>query len=611
MMKILIVDDNEDSRIILRKTLESDGHTVTEAPNGAAALKAVKISPPDMIISDILMPEMDGFRFCYEVKQIDSIRDIPFIFYTSTYVEAKDEKLAMRLGASRYIIKPLDTAEFLRTVKDVFQEYTSGKQQAAAGKPAGEEPELFRMYEESIARKLDKKVKELRNLKEFNENIVETSPIGIHVIDRDYIVRSWNVYFEDYFGIRKEDIIGKNLFEAVPELLKIGWKKSYEKVLRTGESLEKQEFKYTQDTGTKKKILYHSTKIVPLKENGVVVGAITILEDITGRRQAEEELLRSQSELSALYRVSSAISQTIDMEELFTVILNSVTGLKILNLEPKGGIFIIEGGTMNLVHHLGYPEAFVNKYKSIKAGSGYYWHAVKTGEVVVSENPDMEGGHIAIPLKVRDRILGVLSLHCRSSAEVDDHKIRILLTIGNQVGVAIDHARLYEETKKLSLHDPLTGLANRRLMDIVLERSFARAKRLESSLSALMLDIDYFKKYNDTHGHTAGDALLVKVADVILKETRGMDLVVRYGGEEFLVLLFETGLDPAYDVAERIRKSVEAKMKITVSIGISSYHGDMKNKKELIEKADEALYLAKQKGRNRVEVCRSQLTVES
>ncbi|GEM_PF-1577035 len=610
MMKILIVDDNEDSRIILRKTLESDGYAVMEAPNGAEALKAVEISPPDMIISDILMPEMDGFRFCYEIKQMDSVRNIPFIFYTSTYVEAKDEKLAMRLGASRYIIKPLDTAEFLRTVNEVFQEYTSGKQPAAES-PVKEEPELFRMYEESIAKKLDKKVKELRNLKEFNENIVETSPIGIHVIDSDYIVRSWNVYFEEYFGIRKEDIIGKNLFEAIPELLKIGWKKSYEKVLRTGESIEKQEYKYAQSTGTKEKILYHSTKIVPLRENGVVVGAITILEDITGRRQAEEELLRSQAELSALYRVSSAISQTIDMKELFTVILNSVTGLRILNLEPKGGIFIIEGETMNLVHHLGYPDAFVSKYKSMKAGSGYYWHAVKTGEVVVSENPDMEGGHIVIPLKVRDRILGVLSLHCRSSAEVDDHKVKILLTIGNQVGVAIDHARLYEETKKLSLHDPLTGLANRRLMDIVLERSFARAKRLESSLSALMLDIDYFKKYNDTYGHTAGDALLVKVADIILKETRGMDLVVRYGGEEFLVLLFETGSDLAYDVAERIRKSVEDKIDITISIGISSYHRDMKSKKDLIEKADEALYMAKQKGRNRVEVSRSQLTVEN
>ncbi len=83
-MNILIVDDNEDSRIILRKTLEFEGHRVMEAPNGAEARKAVKESPPDMIISDILMPEMDGFRFCHEVKQIDCLRKIPFIFYTST-----------------------------------------------------------------------------------------------------------------------------------------------------------------------------------------------------------------------------------------------------------------------------------------------------------------------------------------------------------------------------------------------------------------------------------------------------------------------------------------------------------------------------------------------
>ncbi len=600
-MKILIVDDNEDSRMILKKILEIDGHTVKEAFNGVKALEVAGDSMPDMIVSDILMPDMDGFRLCREIKHDKEFRKIPFVFYTASYVNPKDEKLAMSLGASRYIIKPADTGEILKTIKDVFQEY-GAERGPVPEKSIKEGPELFRMYEESVARKLDKKIVELKNIKEFSEKVVETSPIGIHVIDRDFIVRSWNAYFEDYVGIKKEEIIGKNLFDIFPELLKIGRDKSYQRVLTTGESIEKQEYQCIRKTGPKKGISYQSSKIVPLKADGVVVGAVTIIEDITARKQAEEGLRCIQSELSALYKVSSAISQTIDMEKLFAVILDTVTGLKILNLEPKGGIFIIKGRSMNLVYHLGYTDAFIKQHKSVKTCASPYGFAAKSGEVIVSENSGLEGDHVIIPLKVRDRALGVLSLHSRAGIDINDHRSNILLAIGNQVGVAIEHARLYKESKKLSLHDPLTGLANRRFMDIVLERSFARAKRLDGHLSALMIDIDYFKKYNDTYGHTAGDKLLVRIAKVLLKETRGVDLLVRYGGEEFLVLLPETGLALASEVAERIRKRVKAKVKITMSIGVSSYHEGMKKKKDLVKKADEALYQAKQKGRDRVEV---------
>ena len=126
-MRILIVDDHADSRIILRKTLESDGYTVMTASNGAEALKAARELLPDMIISDILMPVMDGFRLCREIRQDKQLCKIPFVFYTATYMDPKDERLAMSLGASRYIIKPADTAEFLRTIKGVFQEYKKKK----------------------------------------------------------------------------------------------------------------------------------------------------------------------------------------------------------------------------------------------------------------------------------------------------------------------------------------------------------------------------------------------------------------------------------------------------------------------------------------------------
>ncbi|HDZ84312.1 MAG TPA: GGDEF domain-containing protein, partial [Nitrospirae bacterium] len=125
--------------------------------------------------------------------------------------------------------------------------------------------------------------------------------------------------------------------------------------------------------------------------------------------------------------------------------------------------------------------------------------------------------------------------------------------------------------------------------------------RFKRPLSVIMLDIDHFKAYNDTHGHNKGDNALVDVAKVLLKESREIDLAVRYGGEEFLVLLPETDLEGARDVAERIRQTIEATTNVTVSLGVTSYHEKM-HQEEIVIKADKALYMAKNNGRNRVEV---------
>ncbi len=166
----------------------------------------------------------------------------------------------------------------------------------------------------------------------------------------------------------------------------------------------------------------------------------------------------------------------------------------------------------------------------------------------------------------------------------------------------LQNTRAYEETKVLALHDPLTNLANRRLLEIELEKGFAEAKRYGNQLSAIMADIDYFKEYNDAHGHEAGDIILAKVAVIFLRSIRETDLAVRYGGEEFFILLPQTSVAEAVEIAERIRKSVEEEAGLTVSLGISAYRKEMKDREEIIKEADEALYRAKQNGRNRVEV---------
>jgi CheY-like chemotaxis protein len=120
-MKILIVDDSEDSRIILKKTLESSGYTVEDASNGQDALQIARQRTPDMIISDILMPGMDGFRICREIKRDYQLRKIPFVFYTANYVAPEDERLGLSLGASRFIIKPVEINKFLKIIEEVLQ----------------------------------------------------------------------------------------------------------------------------------------------------------------------------------------------------------------------------------------------------------------------------------------------------------------------------------------------------------------------------------------------------------------------------------------------------------------------------------------------------------
>lgn len=354
---------------------------------------------------------------------------------------------------------------------------------------------------------------------------------------------------------------------------------------------------------------------------------IGTLLDVTERKRKaeamkrnEERILRQSYELAAmnvdlltLHKVASAISHTLDRKSLFKNVLNAITDLEVLKVKRQAGIFIVKGDRLDLVAHLGHSEVFLDMHMNMTVNDCLCGLAARTGEIVICKDSHADGhhtiqypgmaphGHIIIPLKTADKVVGVLYLYLAPDTEVGERIITTLGTIGNQIGIAINNSLLYEETKELSLHDPLTKVANRNLMNIELEKNFARSKRFGSPLSIIMLDLDNFKKYNDTYGHTAGDKLLVETAGILLKEVREIDLVVRYGGEEFLFLLPEAEMQDAYEVAERTRKSVEKNTGVTISIGISSYSPEAGHWRELVKSADTALYQAKQKGKNRIE----------
>jgi diguanylate cyclase (GGDEF)-like protein len=186
----------------------------------------------------------------------------------------------------------------------------------------------------------------------------------------------------------------------------------------------------------------------------------------------------------------------------------------------------------------------------------------------------------------------------------------VLQAVASQLAVAVDNSLLYKLTKRLAITDELTGLYNYRYLQQRLEDEIERARRFGRSVALLMIDADDFKQFNDTHGHIAGDRALAELGGVVRGQVREIDVVCRYGGEEFSVVLPETDEAGAFVVAEKVREAVAAHSfadvdgvrghALTISIGVAAYPGSSSDRDELLRQADEALYQAKSHGRNRV-----------
>jgi len=220
---------------------------------------------------------------------------------------------------------------------------------------------------------------------------------------------------------------------------------------------------------------------------------------------------------------------------------------------------------------------------------------------------DPERVHLCVPMVAHGEMLGTLTVSSPPGLALDHREVAI--TAGEQVSMAMANLRLQETLRTQSLRDPLTGLFNRRYLEASLDREVQRAQRRDTPLSVLMLDIDHFKRFNDSHGHDAGDALLAQFGALLARIVRSEDVACRYGGEEFTVLLPETDAALAMERAEQIRAAVhgmelvhrkQALGPISVSIGVASFPQSATTSPEFMRSADRALYAAKHGGRNRV-----------
>jgi CheY-like chemotaxis protein len=157
MTKLLVVDDKEQNRYLLQTLLMRHGYDVILAADGLEALKVARDNPPDMIVSDILMPGMDGYALCRQWRRDDELNEIPFVFYTVAYTNPEDEQLALRMGAARFIRKPQEQQAFLDMIEEVIEEHKAGRQPRPL-EPVLEETVYFKEYNEALIRKLEDKL---------------------------------------------------------------------------------------------------------------------------------------------------------------------------------------------------------------------------------------------------------------------------------------------------------------------------------------------------------------------------------------------------------------------------------------------------------------------
>jgi diguanylate cyclase (GGDEF)-like protein len=224
---------------------------------------------------------------------------------------------------------------------------------------------------------------------------------------------------------------------------------------------------------------------------------------------------------------------------------------------------------------------------------------------------------LCVPFMAQNEALGIVSLQMRSGQEHQEHAPRssgeperqLAEVLAKQVALALGNLKLKESLKNQSICDPLTGLFNRRYMEESLEREFSRANRNKSSVAILMMDLDHFKRFNDTFGHQAGDTLLRALGDLLKRSTRGQDIACRYGGEEFVLVLTDSNLAGAVQRAEILRQQVKQLSveyagqllgAVSVSVGVAFFPDHGTTMSDVLRASDQALYCAKREGRDRV-----------
>ena len=477
-IKILLVEDSETQLKFLKEGLLNSGFEVETAMNGAEAYKKLFEYIPDVVVSDILMPIIDGYQLCRMIKNVDAVKKIPVILLT--VLDKKiDSFWGKKAGAQLFLSKSIDMNELVKNINATVRRY-----------PVTDE------YKNLILEKAS------------TENSAQTR---LNTILNDLLLKS----------------VFANEFRNLSDFL------NYERIL-----VEK---------------------------------------------------------LFSL--VSSFVEYSV--AGIFFASPDSFAE-NILYLDTLGRNF-----NKNILSDIQYD--FFRKMEEFKKFNNTKFEVVRIllGKEVDYQFTDLKS-KIIIPMVFDKKLIGGICFYTRQ--DMDYASFRYFDIMISELLAIFKMKYQYTEKEFMSVLDGLTGLYNRRQFEISLEQEYNRTKRHPSDFSLAILDIDFFKKVNDTYGHQYGDYVLKTVADLMKSAFRKTDLLYRYGGEEMVIMMPETNIEGAVIPVQRLRRMVEdydfeyngVKSKVTVSIGLTTNYQEFNTHSEMLKSADEALYKAKESGRNRV-----------
>jgi diguanylate cyclase (GGDEF)-like protein/PAS domain S-box-containing protein len=627
--KVLVVDDDDDILILIKSILSAAGYKVFEAKDAEECFAVVGRERPDVTLVDFMLPGMNGLEIIRLLRRMDE--DLQMIAVTGQ----GNEKLAveiMRAGAHNYLRKPFANEDLLQAVGSAF-----------AARPVKKSAVYRDLASANMA--LQRSINE-------KEAILESMVDGLFTTDTDLRIVSWNTSLEQITGLLRPDALGRKM----DGVFGAEFCRREDSMLRQEkQDLTSMSIEAAFDVKGVRKTVIKSSSLLRDGE-GHVIGLVVSIKDISERKrlldewmeveieldrakkeldkkeglERRHELLHSQvedmsrkvTEASTLHEVSKILTAKLDLNDVLDTVMNLAGDLfraqaySIRLLDRSENV-------LRLAAHCGLSEDYL-KRGPIPVGKSIAGAvAEKRSAIYVPDALNHSGLHkadvarqeglkslLCFPLIIRGDCIGVMTFYHKVAHRYSEQEKQFLATFAGTVSIAVDNARLYERQTHLAISDGLTGLCNHRHFHEILDHELAKAERYGRSISVIILDIDHFKKYNDAHGHQAGDRLLRELGALLEGVARLNDVVARYGGEEFVYLLHEANKGEAMLFAKRLRERVAGYSfagegvlpggKLTVSLGVASYPEDASSSQTLIHHADVALYRAKNEGRNQV-----------
>lgn len=460
--------------------------------------------------------------------------------------------------------------------------------------------------------------------KKYAENIIQSMDDSLVVTSPDFTIRIANQSTCDLLGYNAEELTGKpiDILFCEKDTSPAPWFDLIEKDL-----LRKTEKTYLSKDGRKIPVLFSCNAI--RGNNGNIAGIVCVALDITERKRIEADLKKAVSQkdenikdMGYLMYFSTLMNEEVREDKLIHHMVKALQEhfqpelLAVLTIDKTKNVFDTT--------HMSPPMPLNKLIKSEVIADPSLCQVIRTGREIIVGNIDKDipcecithkiegGGYACLPLITGGAIAGMVLIGKRDKGYWYNEEIRKLLLV--YVGLtasALQRVRLIDITRRAAITDSLTGAYNRRFFDEMLKKQIALAKRRNEPLGLILADLDHFKNINDTYGHIAGDQALQQIASIMKNSIRSSDILSRYGGEEFVIIMPSIDISNAIKKAEGLRRHIESFQfqigsagqppQITISIGVSSFPDHGTEYETLIAAADLALYKAKKGGRNRVE----------